>query len=254
MNLNHTNPFAGKELTFFLPYKVTSADTDMQARLRLGSLINFLIQGAISSADSLGFSFEELRNRKLFWVLSRLTVEIYKPLNWYQTGEVETWPKDLDKILYLRDYVVRDQENQIIAKATSGWLAIDVDTKRPKTIEGIHAALFNQLREKHGLNQTPEKLLPVKEGKTFEVKTGYFDIDLNKHVTSTRYIDWMMDTFSIEFNENNYPKKLSINFLKETMPSETIPITRSSLDNKTFNFEGFNKTSNTFAFRGCIEF
>jgi medium-chain acyl-[acyl-carrier-protein] hydrolase len=220
----------------------------------LGSLINFLIQGAINSADSLGFSFEELRSRKLFWVLSRLTVEIYKPLSWYQTGEVETWPKDLDKILYLRDYMVRDHKNEIIAKATSGWLAIDLETKRPKTIEGIHAALFNQLREKHALNQSPEKLFPVKEGELFEVKTGFFDIDLNKHVTSTRYIDWMMDKFSIEFHQNNYPKKLSINFLKETMPSETIQIIRSSFDEKTFNFEGFNKTSNTIAFRGCIEY
>jgi acyl-ACP thioesterase len=202
----------------------------------------------------LGFSYEELRNRKLFWVLSRLTMEIYKPLNWYQTGEVETWPKDIDKILYLRDYVVRDQENQIIAKATSGWLAIDAETKRPKTIEGIHAVLFNQLREKYALKQAPEKLLPVKEGELFEVKTSFFDIDLNNHVTSTRYIDWMMDTFSIEFHEYNYPKKLTINFLKETMPSETIQITRSSMDTRIFNFEGFNKTSNTFAFRGCIEF
>jgi len=248
------NRLSEKELTLFLPYHITSADTDMNSRLRLGSLVNLLIQSAISSADSLGFGLRMLRHQKLFWVLSRLTVEIYKPLTWYQSGEVETWPKNLDKILYLRDFLVRDNDHQIVTKATSGWLAVDLETKRPKTFDGIHALIFNQLRDKHALNTLPEKLLPVKEGEVFEVKTGFFDIDLNGHVTATRYIDWMMDTFSIEFHQINYSKKLSINFLHETMPGETIILTRTTGDEKSFAFEGFNKTSNTFVFRGFIEF
>ncbi len=39
----------------------------------------------------------------LFWVLSRINIEIYSPLRWYEEGTVETWPKDLEKILYLRE-------------------------------------------------------------------------------------------------------------------------------------------------------
>ena len=37
---------------------ITTADTDMHSRLRLGGLANLLIQAAINSADSLGFGFE----------------------------------------------------------------------------------------------------------------------------------------------------------------------------------------------------
>lgn len=101
-------------------YPVTSADTDMEARLRAGSLINMLIQSAISSADSLGFGFSGIRQQKLFWVLSRLTVEIYQPLIWYQEAKVETWPKDIDGILYLRDFKVTDGSNNLAASAVSG--------------------------------------------------------------------------------------------------------------------------------------
>ena len=247
------NLLSEKDITFHLPYQVSSADTDMNARLRLGSLVNLLVQSAISSADSLGFGFGGLRQQNLFWVLSRLTVEIEKPITWYQSGEVETWTKDLDKILYLRDFIVRNQEQQVVAKATSSWLAVDLETKRPKLFEGI-TPLFNLLKEKHALSALPEKLFPVKGGETSEIKPGFYDFDLNGHVTTTRYIDWMMDTFPMEFHKKNYPRKLSLNFLKETMPNETIHLTRHTNDEKSFSFEGFNTTGNTFAFRGLIEF
>lgn len=243
-----------KMLTTFLPFHVTSADADMNSRLRLGSLVNLLIQGAISSADTLGFGLQLLRNQNLFWVLSRLSVEIYKPLSWYQSGEVETWPKNIDKILYIRDFLVREQTREVVAKATSGWLAVDAGSKRPKTFDAIHTPVFTRLKDKHALVDQPEKLFAIKDGETFEVNTGFFDIDLNGHVTSTRYIDWMMNTFSVEFHQKNYPSKLSINFLHETKPGETISLVRTAPDGKSFAFEGFNKTSNTFAFRGRIEF
>ena len=55
-----------KSLTLNTNFSVTSADTDMFSRLRLGGLINFLIQSAIQSADDLGFGFGDISNQKLF--------------------------------------------------------------------------------------------------------------------------------------------------------------------------------------------
>ncbi len=238
------------ELTLFSKFNITSADTDMQGRLRLGSLANLLIQAAINSADQLGFGFSGLKEQKLFWVLSRLTVEIYKPLKWYNIAEVETWPKDVERIIYLRDFIVRNQNKEIVAKATSGWLAIDIETKRPKTIDGLHGQLFSKLKDKHALNVSPEKLLPVYDGNEYNYKSTYFDVDLNKHVTASRYIDWMMDTFPVDFHINNYPKLLSINYLKETMPDQTIKVIRKEYSNE-FSFEGSNAEHKN-AFRGKI--
>ena len=82
----------------------------MFARIRAGAMVNLLIQSAINSAESLGFGFAELREQKLFWVLSRLTVEIYHPLKWNEEAEVETWPKSVEGLLYTRDYIVRDKD------------------------------------------------------------------------------------------------------------------------------------------------
>jgi medium-chain acyl-[acyl-carrier-protein] hydrolase len=234
-------------------YSVTSADTDMEARIRLGAFVNLLIQSAINSAENLGFGFGGIRQQKLFWVLSRLTLEIYKPLTWQSNTVVETWPKDIDGLLYLRDFMVFDDRKDCVAKATSGWLAIDLDSKRPKLIDGLQGDVFVLLKEKNALAKLPVKLAGITDGDIFEIKSTYCDLDLNKHVTSTRYIDWMIDTLSIEFLQKNYPKSLSINYMKETMPGETIRIIRKQ-EEYHFHFEGFNVGKNTVAFRGYIEF
>ena len=190
-------------------FKITSADTDIESRIRIGSLINLLIQSAINSADHLGFGFKGLEEQKLFWVLSRLTLEITQPAKWYDEVAVDTWPKDVERIMYIRDFEVKDGKNKIIARATSGWLAIDLKTKRPRKIDGLHEEMFYHLKDKHGIKELPEKIDHINEGKHCEVKSTFFDIDLNKHVTATRYIDWMMDTFPLEFLLKSYPAKLT---------------------------------------------
>lgn len=235
-------------------FQITSADTDMHARIQLGSFVNLLVQSAINSADSLGFGFKHIKHQKLFWVLTRLTIEIYRPLKWYNEIEIETWPKDIEKILYLRDFIIRDNKQNIVAKATSGWLAIDFETKRPKIVDSINADFLHKLKDKYAINEPPEKLNPIEKGEQFEVTSSYYDIDLNKHVTATRYIDWMMDSLPFDFHAKNYPSKISINYMKETKPGERIRFLRFQKGENQFLFEGVNLNSNTIAIRARIDF
>ena len=116
-------------------FPVTSADTDMFGRLRISSLVNMFIQSAITSADQLGFGYRDLQKVNLFWVLSRLTVEISNTLHWTDEAETETWPKNIDRFIYIRDFIVRNASKTAGAKATSGWLAVNQESKRPAKIE-----------------------------------------------------------------------------------------------------------------------
>lgn len=242
------------QLTLKTQFTVTSADTDMFGRLKLSGLVNFLVQSAILSADKLGFGLKFLRQEQLLWVLSRFDVYIDKQLKWYDVVEVETWPKTVDGIVYVRDFIVRDLNQDIIARATSGWLAIDLVRRRPKVISGIISEVFYTLKNKNAVEHMPSKIKGIDGGEEKEIVTTFFDIDLNRHVTTTRYIDWIMDCFSIDFHKENYPKKLSINFLKETMPEEKINISKNKINEKHFHFEGINLSSNKKAFRGEIDF
>ncbi len=234
-------------------FTATSADTDMYSRLKLSALTNYLIQSAINSAESLGFGFDDLKEENLFWVLNRLTIEIYRPVMWNEKVEVETWPKNIERIFYIRDFIVRDEKGSIVAKASSAWLAINIENKRPGNFNKDKMAVFSALKDYNALEYSPDKLGSITAEKSISVTPTYFDIDLNKHVTSTRYVDWMMDHFTIGFHQKHYPSRFSINYQKETMIGETICI-KHQADQLNHSFEGYNEKQEKVAFRGQIEF
>lgn len=242
-----------KDFVFRLPYHLTSSDTDMNGRLRLGYLVNLFVQSAMNANASIGFGFDDVRKQNLFWLFSRLTVELYKPHRWRESGEVLTWLKKQEKFIYIRDFLVVDENNMAVAKATSNWVPVDLEAKRPKMVEGLVGSFF--LNDKEALPYAPEKLFPLKDpSETFERNVLFFDMDLNKHVSSYRYTDWMMDLFSTDFHGEFYPRKFSINFLNESNVGETIQLGKDSISGKSFVFEAFNKTTLTNTFRAAIEF
>ncbi|HDR89731.1 MAG TPA: hypothetical protein ENN63_08925 [Bacteroidetes bacterium] len=242
------------KLCLHTPFTVTSADTDMYGRIRLSALLNFLIQSAIQSADNLGFGFGHLKKQQLFWVLSRMNLEMIRPLTWYETVEVETWPKDVEKILYIRDFLIRDRNGKIVARATSGWLAIDTETKRPGLYRGFEAESLTRLKNKHALEEFPQKMPPVEKGEEFHIQPAYFDMDLNRHVTSTRYIDWMMDTFPVDFHRDHYPILLKVNYLKETRPGMEMVMLRTRYEKDAYGFQGNHLPGMSPSVRGQLVF
>lgn len=243
-----------KDLVLQNKFTVTSADTDMFRRLKGSSLVNFLIQSAINSADKLGFGFANLKTQKLFWVLSRFTLEVYKPLHWYDTAIVETWPKSVDGLLYTRDFIVYNTRNEIVAKATSGWLAIDFENKKPKLFNGIQAQILVSLQKKYALDYMPHKLDGVESGDIFTTRATFSDIDLNGHVTTTKYLDWIMDTFEPQFHKEMYVNEISINFMKEILTGEQIKILRSLINKDSYRFEGSIDSKLKSSFRAQVSF
>jgi acyl-ACP thioesterase len=48
---------------------------------------------------------------------------------------------------------------------------------------------------------------------SFTVK--YSEIDVNGHVNSLNYVQWLSDCFSLDFYQEHYIRRFEINFLKE---------------------------------------
>ncbi len=250
--MNHEDQ--AQELVLQYTFDVTTADCDMYARLRPGGLVSFLIIAATQSAATLGFGYEFLSRHRLYWVLSRMTVEIYRPLRWGDKAIVVTWPKDVDGLLYLRDFEVRDQSGEIVARSTSGWLAIDIASKRPRKVEDKFSYMFDLMKNKHALLTKPEKLPAVPAGETYNLKATWFDFDLNKHVTSSRYIDWMVDNLPDDVLVHQYPGSISVNYMKETMLGELTRLTVALEPVGSYLFEGVSSDGVKPTFRGKIGF
>lgn len=240
-------------LSLVTRYRITSADCDIYGRLKPSALLGFMIQSAIDSADRMGFGFRDLRKQKLFWVLSRLSLEIKTVPHWYDDIEMETWPREIEKILYRRDFLIR-QNGDIIGRATSHWLAIDRDTKKPGKIDLEDEWMFVSLRDKQAIAEAPVKIQSFVSESMVTIETCFTDFDVNGHVTSTRYLEWAMNALPVDFHRQHVFEKLTVNYIKETLPGEKINTKFQLTENKTVYFEAQHKSSENAAFRSVVVF
>lgn len=228
-------------------FRVTSADTDFKRQLSVSSLTNMFIQIAWHHAEELGLGSGYLHKNNLAWVLSRLHIKIDCLPYWNETVKLITWPKGIRRLFYLRDLEVYNAQNQLIAYATSEWLLIDINSKRPK-IQSPNNPIFDKNKDKHAINSEIETLTtPERETEVYNFTVQYSDIDLNQHLTTTRYIDQVFNTFDMDFHQVHQCKEMILNFNHEISFADDIKVAKikPAEENKYFiGFYNSNKMPN----------
>lgn len=235
--------------------KITSADTDFTSNLRVSSLVNMIIQTAWHHADDLGFGMDFLHENGLVWMLSKMHIKFFSFPAWNQNVTLVTWPKGIRRLFYLRDFEVMDAKENPVAKVTSEWLIINREARRPKLYNPDHP-IFNENSSKHALETlVPILATPKTNPVLFHEEVGYSDVDLNQHLTSTRYIDWMLNTFDLDFLEANSCKELVINFIREIPYKEKISLKRYQItSDHSYLFEFISPEKDKVLFRGQLSF
>ena len=235
---------------------ITSSDTDFTRNLKLSALVNMHIQIAWHHAEQLGFGFEFLHANDLIWMLSRFHLIIEAYPQWNEHLHLSTWPKGIRRLFYLRDFSTADESGNPVSKATSEWLIINRRAKRPKLYNPDNN-IFRENLEKHAINgEVPVLTFDGKNKAEYSNKVVYSDIDLNQHLTTTRYIDWMMDCFEIDYFNNKYCNELVLNFIREIPFGEHAVIKKAELTDQPnrYVFEFTSTDGKTVFFRGLLGF
>jgi len=225
-------------------FQIQPQYVDFQFRVTMASLGDILLTTAGFNADDNGFGLRKLHEINCAWVLSRMAIEMKQFPEQYEKIQVETWIEEVGRISTTRNFCIRNEQNEIIGNASTIWVLFDMETRRAKdllTIEGIHDFASGEI----GLIEKPIKLDPV-EGKEFDsFKVKYSDIDINGHVNSIRYIQWISDCFSLDCYREKQVKRFEINYVNEMLFGDFVDIVGHELQPDDFRFEirNVNKTS-----------
>ena len=76
------------------------------------------------------YGYDLLQKHHMFWVLSRLYVEIKKLPKWQDTITLNTWSAGTDGMYAYREFILTDEKGETILTANTAWLILDTESKK----------------------------------------------------------------------------------------------------------------------------
>jgi len=213
-------------------------DADMFGRIKPSAICNFLQETAWRDASRMGFGFEDVTEQNQVWVLVGLLLKVNYLPGWGSNIIVKTWPRKVDRLFAYRDFRVMTEQDDIIGGASSSWMLLDMDTRRPLPLNVLKNKMKYTDPESALDSDAPLLKTRTDYSEEFTYKVQYGEIDYNGHVNNTRYIDWCMNALSQKFHSQRQFHQLEINFLSEVKGDEIITMQHTQEINDVTYFEG----------------
>ena len=212
-------------------YTIPCYDTDASWRLKPTSFMNLAQEAAGRHAVYLGFGYDDLIKTNTAWILSRVHVEFVDTPKWREEITLNTWHKGLNRLFFLRDFLITDNEGRTRVKATTSWLVLNLETRRlvrdPNLMEEGTVCTENVIDTPADKVQMPKDV----EAELVRRRTvSYSDIDTNGHTNNAMYMQWSMNSVGYEITSARPVKEFTINFNHETKAGDVVDIYRASVE------------------------
>lgn len=204
-------------------------DTDASWRLKPSSFMDLAQEAANLHANILGFGYDDLIVSHTAWVLSRMHIEFLDTPVWRDDITLHTWHKGLNRLFFLRDFLLTDKNGKVKVRATTSWLVLNLDTRRivrdPKFTDEGTICTDNALDTPADKVKMPKDISPEL---VMEHVVAYSDVDMNGHTNNAMYMHWAMDAVDYSIASSRPVKSLTINFNHETRYGDTVALYRVS--------------------------
>ena len=219
-----------------------TADTfhcDFNHELCLGHLGNAMLNAADVHSTVRDFGMTYLNTINKTWVLSRLAVELTEMPTEHTPLCIETWVENAMKYFTKRNWCIKSEDGKVYGYGKSIWAMIDTTTREPQDILAVHDGKIME----YLYPEKPCEMDDVSRVKTpemteyaeFQVK--YSDIDVNGHLNSMKYIDHVMDLFSLDHYRNYQLRRMEIAYVAEGHFGDTVRIYHIDEGEQTYSFK-----------------
>lgn len=236
-------------------YHVDYGDADYYRRLKLSSLFNYFQDIASLHAIKLGLGVEELHTEKgVTWVLVKILVQMERFPALGEKITIETWPLEPRKLEFERDFFVKDSAGNIIGRAVSSWVIMEVETREICRTE-LFPGRFPPFRQDRAIEG---RIGRIKAGgqlqQVYKKQIGYSDIDINGHLNNSKYIDYISDCFSIEKHGQHTVSSIQVNYISEALAGDSIVFYKdiSGMGAGIVYVEGQDEAGLKTYFKACI--
>lgn len=202
-------------------FLVRSSEIDYLGNATMPALVSYMQEAAWENTRDWGLSMYDLQERGLTWVLQRMRVEMFRYPTHGESITVETWASGRERVFLHRDFRIYSSDNELLGQATSVWLVMDVVKRQMVSVPDF----IIEVEVVPGQEPLPfaKGKLPQLQDATFsqQMPVRWHDIDLNRHVTNTRYLQWILDTLPTGILEKQL-REVDIIFKAESILGDTV--------------------------------
>lgn len=237
-------------------YHIGISDVDFTRKIKLSSLFGYFQDVASIAAEKIGYGIDVLTNQYgVTWALIRIKVDIARYPVWNEDMFIETWPQYPKRFEFERDFIVRDVDGNVIVKATSVWILLDIATRKLRSTETIKTKYPSIKIERAFEDKLGKLKAPGNMKVAYKKVIGYSDIDINEHLNNSRYIDFIMDCFTIGDHKQYEVKTIEVSYVKEALPGDTIILSKdtSLLNMGLIYIEGVDNKDNAIIFKSQVK-
>ena len=205
---------------FSREFHICAYDSDHNCNIAIYKLLCMMHETAWSHVSYLKKGWQELQEEGLFWALAKLHLKIDKLPKWNDKIRVETWAKERESIMFLRDYEVFNEAGDLLCCAISEWMLIDSRFNKIVRLEKLNTHLDypkDRVAFEGRVPRLPRIEFP--ENPVFHT-TALSDLDMNQHANNASYVRWVFDQFSYEFYNQHQVKEVIINYINQLTPGE----------------------------------
>ena len=213
------------KINLYQPFTVRYYEVDAGGTLAVEHLCNYMQQIAGQHAEKLGVGFDRLHELGLTWVLARWQVSLDKMPAAGEDVVLETWPSSVERLQCRREFVLRNSDNEVLARGGSWWVVVNFNTFRLERVPSIVTDVYPD-GASFALEDFGLRLPQVKEGQAnMAAPVRWSDIDVNQHVNNANYLDWVLQSAPGAENKECLSaglRRFEINFKSEARLGDTL--------------------------------
>lgn len=175
-------------MSFQFDSRVRYSEMGLDKRLTLVSLVDYFQDCSTFQSESCGVGLDALREKERAWMVLSWQIEILRLPVLGEKIVAQTWPYAFKAFYGYRNFALKDETGEYLAKANSVWALIDTKTGHPaKAVPELTAGY--ELEPQLPMQEYSRKIRVPKGGAVqdpFPVVRHH--IDTNGHVNNGQYI------------------------------------------------------------------
>ncbi len=205
-------------------YDLTAGESDARGLMPPTLVTERVIEVATEHANALGIGYDQLITANMGWVLSRLVIEMKRYPRINDRYTLATWIEGYNRHFSQRNFEMTDRyDGSTIGYMRTVWAAMDFSARAMADLTAFERDRFPLLRERECPIASSVRLgrLPDDASVTHH-RFGYCDLDFNRHVNTLRYIELILNHWSLEWHDAHIIRRLDLSFSRECRYGEDV--------------------------------